>query len=163
MSLISAHAATYAQSVTLSVRNKPLIEVLYEINKQTGYELIYNTRHFVGTSNVTVTIKSMSLKQALDKCFEGQPLQYEIIDKTIVIKPKSSGRTDKVKGVSKKIPITGKVTDESGKALSGVNIRVKGSDLKTSSNEQGAFAIDVLTLEPYFIFHSWVINSLKEQ
>ncbi len=112
---------------------------------------------------MTVTIKSMSLKQALDKCFEGHPLQYEIIDKTIVTKPKSSGRTVKVKGISKKIPITGKLTDESGKALSGVSKRVKGSDLKTSSNEQGAFAIDVLTLEPYFIFHSWVINSLKEQ
>lgn len=143
MSILNVHAATYAQSVTLSVRNKPLLDVLTEINKQTGYELIYNTRHFRETKNVTLSIKSSSLKEALDKCFEGQPLLYEIIDKTIVVKPKPEVTGSKVKPGIKKITITGRVLDEAGKVLSGVNVRVKGSEIKTSTNEQGSFIIDV--------------------
>lgn len=143
MSILSVHATTYAQNVTLSARNKPLLEVLTEINKQTGYELIYNTRHFRETKNVTLSIKGSSLKEALDKCFDGQPLLYEIIDKTIVVKPKPEATGSKVKPGIKKITITGRVLDESGKALSGVNVRIKGTEIKTSTNEQGSFIIDV--------------------
>ncbi|PSK90803.1 SusC/RagA family TonB-linked outer membrane protein [Taibaiella chishuiensis] len=167
MSLINAHAATYAQSVTLSVRNKPLIEVLNEINKQTGYELIYNTRHFAAANNVTLTVKSKSLVETLDKCFAGQPLQYEIIDKTIVIKPKAPTSKEKVKGTLKKILITGKVLDESGKPLSGVNVSVKATNIKTSTDEQGTFSIDVpdigtvlrFSFVGFQIFEHTVINS----
>ncbi|AOM80997.1 hypothetical protein BFS30_24560 [Pedobacter steynii] len=43
----------------------------------------------------------------------------------------------------KKITVTGRVLDESGKALFGVNVMVKGTDIRTSTKEQGHFSIEV--------------------
>lgn len=143
MSMLNVSATTFAQSITATFRNVPLKQVLTEINKQSGYELIYNNKHFIGTHNVTVSIKDKSLIQALDMCFQNQPVSYVIIDKTIVLKPKAIGIKDKIIGLFKKLTITGKVVDEDGKPLPGVNVRVKGTDVKTATNEQGSFIIDV--------------------
>lgn len=143
ISFMNVHASVYAQGISITVSNASLKFVLTEINKKSGYELLYNNKHFVGTKPVTITIKNSSLKNALDKCLEGQPLTYELIDKTIVIKPKPDGIKDKSIGILKKITLTGKVTDEAGKPLPGVNVRTKGFDTRTSTNEKGNFSIEV--------------------
>lgn len=143
MGIFNVNATTFAQSITATFRNAPLKEVLAEVSKQSGYELIYNNKHFVGTHNITVSIKNKSLTEALELCLKDQPITYTIIDKTIVLKPKPDGIKDKIIGFLKKLTITGKVTDENGHALPGVNVRVKGTDVKTATNDSGFFSIDV--------------------
>lgn len=143
LGIVNVCASGFAQSVTLSFRNKPLIDVLNEIKRQSGYELIYNSKHFSGSEKITVSIKNQILQTALEKCLEGHPFTFELIDKTIVIKRKPNEIKEKSKDLPRKVTITGKVLDETGKGLAGVNIKVRGTDIKTITNEKGNFSIDI--------------------
>jgi TonB-linked SusC/RagA family outer membrane protein len=141
--MLNVSATTFAQSITATFRNVPLKQVLAEINKQSGYELIYNNKHFVGTHNVTASIKDKSLLQALDICFEDQPISYLIIDKTIVLKPKPASIKDKILGFIKKITVTGQVVNDIGLPLQGATIKVKDRDIQTITDDQGNYTIEV--------------------
>lgn len=137
-------ASSSAQQITLNAENAPLKSVLSEINKQTGYELWYNNRHLQQAHPVSINFKNASLKEVLDKCFEGQPLSYEIANKTIIIRIKPVSLTDKIIGFLKRIGITGVVKDEQGRPIAGVTIRVKGTDNVAVTNEEGRFLLNLV-------------------
>jgi TonB-linked SusC/RagA family outer membrane protein len=56
------------------------------------------------------------------------------------------------KGMQQKIAITGNVIDNLGDPLPGVNIRVKGLEIGTTTNGEGEFAIDVPYADAILIF-----------
>lgn len=146
LGIVNVCASGFAQSVTLSFRDKPLIDVLNELKRQSGYELIYNSKYFSGNAKITVSIKNQSLQAALEKCLAGHPFTFDIIDKTIVIKRKPAGTKGKIEFQPQKITVTGKVLDEKGNGLGGVNIKVKETDIKTTTNDQGSFGIEVFEI-----------------
>ncbi len=79
-------AASYAQKITLNEKNEPLDKVFNDIKKQSGYIFFYNNNVLTGTTKVSLTLKDATLQEALDQTLNGQPLEYAIVDKTIVIK-----------------------------------------------------------------------------
>ncbi|WP_374164524.1 STN domain-containing protein [Arcticibacter sp. MXS-1] len=90
--ILQVHAAGYAQKVSLSKTEAPLRQIFKEINKQTGYKFLYNTQMLQETRPVSIEVLNASIPDVLEKCFEGQPLTYRIIDRTIVVrKKKKSG------------------------------------------------------------------------
>lgn len=154
-----------AQSISISVKNVPLKDVLKEIEKQSGYELFYNNKHFENAHAVTLTITKKSLKQVLDECFRNQPLSYEIVRKTIVIKPKPLEAPQKEKGVSiAPITIKGVITDDAGKPLPGASVRVKGTSKATTTDGEGKFALaevdeDAILIISYVGYHTTEIRA----
>src|ERR1700743_25867 len=86
--LLTAHAGVFSQNVTLSVNNAPLKKVFTEIRKQTGYSFFYNYDLLKNAHEVTLQVKNMPLSDALNLCFEGQPLGYYIQNKTVFIAEK---------------------------------------------------------------------------
>lgn len=163
LGILNVCASGFAQSVTLSFRDKPLIDVLNEIKRQSGYELIYNSKHFSGNEKITVSIKNQILQTALEKCLKGLPFTFNLIDKTIVIKRKPTELKEKSKDLPRKVTINGKVLDETGKGLAGVNIKVRGTDIKTITNEKGNFSIDIadigVTLQFSFVGYQSLENA----
>ncbi|WP_293297339.1 SusC/RagA family TonB-linked outer membrane protein [Pedobacter sp. UBA4863] len=129
-----------AQKITLNLKDVPLKTVFNEIKKQTGFGFWYDNANLIGANNVTLIAKDASIKEILDKCFKGQPYAYEIFDKTIVIKRKPASKNGQTSG---NLNIAGKVRDESGRPISGVNIRLKGTDKHTLSSDDGGFSIVV--------------------
>jgi TonB-dependent starch-binding outer membrane protein SusC len=145
-------AKAYAQEITLSKEDVPLKTVLLEIKKQSGLELWYNNKHLKQSKNVTINISKGSLKEVLDKCFEDQPLTYEIVEKTIVVKPKPVNTPRGNVERFKRKRISGKVTDATGKPLSDVTITVKGSVQKTTTDREGHFEINVPSDKAVLLF-----------
>ncbi len=141
VTLSGAWTTAQAQSITISVQKAPLKEVLKEIGKQSGYKVMYNNKHIENARPVTISIKHSNLKEALDQCLEGQPLSYEIISKSIIIKPKPEASKEKPAGTLKS-RISGRVTDEQGIPLSGVTVKVKGTEGRTFSDKSGGFVIE---------------------
>lgn len=138
----AAATAAHAQSISISVKNATLKDVLAEIEKQSGYELFYNNRHFENANTVTLTITSKSLKQVLDECFKNQPLSYQIVRKTIVIKPKPVSAPQNVKDASiAPITVKGNITDDSGTALPGATVRIKGTERTAVADREGLFTL----------------------
>lgn len=141
---LQVSARTFAQTVTLSVKNTSLEKVFLEIKKQTGYNFVYNDRFGSTAKPVTVAVKQQPLASVLEECFRDQNFTYEIIDKTIIIKEKPSQKKDN--GANEVVPVPpvdvhGMVKDENGKPVVGAGVRVKGTNRGTTTNENGEFTL----------------------
>ncbi|MEC5144168.1 TonB-dependent receptor [Chitinophaga sp. 212800010-3] len=140
VALLQVHATGYSQTVTLSRSNAPLDRIFQEIRKQTGYTFLYTDEQMVEGRKVNLQLKNATLKEALDACFQGQPLTYILSGKVVIIKRKAT--TAEIP-VPTELEIRGKVANEKGEALPGVTVQVKGSAKGVVTNEKGEFAITV--------------------
>lgn len=140
--MMHVSASVHAQKITLSVDKAPLNAIFKEIEVQSGFEVWYNNTLLENTKPVSIKM-SGDLKTVLDKIFADQPLTYEIVDKTIVIKRKPTKVIEKSTKPIKAIKISGTVTDEKGNRLSGVTVKLKGSNTTTVTATDGTYTIDV--------------------
>lgn len=133
-----------AQSISLSERNAPLENIFKEIRKQSGYHFLYTDEMLQGTSPVSISVKNTSLETVLDKIFSEQPLQYTILERTIVIKPKKQGPSAGTSVATQLAPptIKGVVRDAAGTPLAGATVTIKGTGTSTQTNSRGEFTID---------------------
>ncbi|WP_343702335.1 TonB-dependent receptor [Chitinophaga sp.] len=137
--LLEVHAAGYAQTVSLSHRNTSLEKVFKEIRKQTGYTFLYTDEQLFHARAVTVELNNVPLREALDQCFDNQPLLYTIADKTIIVKRKPLPPAAQ-KAVAD-VVVKGRVTDDKGQPLPGVTIQVKGTARGVVTNANGEYSI----------------------
>ncbi len=133
-------ARTVAQRVTISERNTTLKKIFQDIKKQTSYQFFYQDELLQRAKNVrNIYVKNLPLDQVLDLCFAGQPLTYEIVEKTITVKA--------LKGIYQSSfvvqnEIHGRVTDTANKPLSGVYVQNVNSRKGVVTDENGEYSIN---------------------
>lgn len=136
-----------AQTITLSVKNAKLQTVFKEIEKQSGYQFFYNQNMLAHAVPVTIEAKKMPLANVLEICFKNQPLTYEMVDKTIVVKDRETPPTPKREFNNtppERLIINGKVLIENDMPAAGASVSLKGnaaSSKGVSTSEQGGFTI----------------------
>lgn len=141
LSLLHVYGNSHAQTVSLNVKNADLMDVIRTIEKQTGYVFWISKGQITGENKVIVTLqlKDVPLKAALDACIKGTNLTYEFMEDAIILK--------RVKAISH-VPasvrqtITGKVTDMKGNPLPGVTVRVKATGNGTVTDAAGMYNIE---------------------
>lgn len=135
-------ASVHAQTITLNEKNAPLVKILKQIEKQSGYNFFYKNDLLKNTAPVTIHLDHVSLSEALDKCFAGQPLIYEIVDNTIIVKAKGKSLLPNGKRLLKTPQkVSGKVSDTTGTAMPSATIHIKGSTVTFSTDGNGEFSI----------------------
>ncbi|WP_233496701.1 TonB-dependent receptor [Mucilaginibacter hurinus] len=137
---LQVSAATYAQKVTLEVKNAGIKQIFEQIQAQTQYDFLYNTDDLKLAHGISIKLKNVPLKQALDKCFDGQPLTYTIENTTILIKRVPAVTITKQQ---QRKTVTGTVTDSSGIGLPGVTVKEKNTQNAVSTDNQGRYSIEV--------------------
>ena len=144
-------ASSYAQQISLNVKNTSLQNVFKDLRKQSGYNFLYDSDMLNETTPVTLSVKNVPLKEVLDACFRDQPVTYVFLDKkTIIIRERqTSSPTDK-----NEIVITGRVTDRKGQPLPGVTVKVKGTSTGAVTNANGTYSIKVLENNAILVFTS---------
>jgi TonB-linked SusC/RagA family outer membrane protein len=142
--ILHVSAATFAQKVTLVEKNAPLTDVFQQIRKQTGYDFLFTGSDLKNAKPVTINVKNEELKDALTQIFEGQPIDFTIEDKTVVIKEKEPTLIDKAKAYFAQVNIKGIVTDETGKPLPGVTVKEKGTNNATATDQNGFYTLSVV-------------------
>ncbi len=141
LTCLKVSGTVYGQSVTLSERNQTLTEVFKKIEIQTGYTFFYKNNALKGALKVTVDLKGIGIEQALKKIMADQPLSFEIIDKTIVIKDSPKANLSHSEIALQLLTIKGKVTDSIGNPLIGATIKVKGTQHAVLTDGQGSFTL----------------------
>lgn len=129
-------ASVNAQSITLKVKDAPVKAVFEQIKKQSGYMFFYKNRNIKTGQNITIELKAVPLREALDRIIKDQPFDYEIVDSTIVIKEKQVPRPDKQQS---SIDVQGIVLDQDSKPLTGATVKVKGTDNGVFTDQNGKF------------------------
>lgn len=144
--ILQVNANGFAQKISISAKNASLKSVLAKVNKQTGYGFIYDESVLNRAKPVNLELKNVTLEAALNACFDGQPLAYSLEGKTIVLREKTPTSEDKNPELLRDlndIVVSGRVLNEKGVPLIGVNITVKGISIATTTNESGYFSIAV--------------------
>ena len=145
--------------LTLLAKNDKLSIVLDRIEKQSGYVFVYSNDEINVTRKVSLNVKEKPLAEVLQTLFSPLGIGYEMLNDKIILKPVKSfsplqnggilppGDANDNPGANAAFPatvmITGRVTDENGYAISNASISLKGTDIGTSTNEQGRFSLRI--------------------
>ncbi|MDB4924007.1 carboxypeptidase-like regulatory domain-containing protein [Mucilaginibacter sp.] len=136
---INATAKVSAQQINLKEVNAHLETVFKEIEKQTNYTFIYTKELLKKASIVNVEINNLPLNEALRLMFLGQPLDYTMYKRTIVIKEVAQ----------QTYSISGTVKDENGTILTGVIVFITNTKKATSTDGYGKFILNGLPTGDY--------------
>ncbi|WP_440133937.1 SusC/RagA family TonB-linked outer membrane protein [Chitinophaga sancti] len=134
--LIFVSIQSFAQ-VTISAKNIPLGQAFDQLSKQTGYTFFYNNKDIRKLGKVDIALKNVSLETALGQLLKGLPLNWHIVDKTVVIRGTTPAAIqDTVKEIS------GIVRNRLNEPLPRVSIRVQNDVYQT--NNEGAYNIKLV-------------------
>jgi TonB-linked SusC/RagA family outer membrane protein len=140
---IQVSAATMAQKINLDKKNVPLKSIFTELAKQSGYDFLVDAKTLQKSKPVTISLRNVSLEEALEICFKDQPLEYSIEDKSVVIKEKVKTIFERAYEYIRAVTITGTVVDEKGMPLPGVSVQIKGTTKTVATSGTGTFSISV--------------------
>jgi TonB-linked SusC/RagA family outer membrane protein len=156
--LLNVHATGFGQLITWSGRNVPVEKIFTVIRAQAGYTVVASREVLDKANPVTMNVENASVRTFLDLMLKGQPLKYEIVNKSIFISPKVA-TTPIGENISLAAPPTdvkGKVTDEAGGPLPGVSVRVKGSSQGVSTGTDGSYALHITAEGPQVLVFSYL-------
>lgn len=129
------------QSISLSMQNSEIGNVINNIEKITKTKFVFSSKTIDLTKKVNVNFKNEKLKNVLDIFLNQNNITYKIIGGQIVLFP-SEPRKLSSTNVEVDKPIQGKVSDQKGEALPGVNVVIKGSMRGVSTDSDGKFSIN---------------------
>ena len=131
------------QRITLNLQKASLEQVIWEIQKKTGFTFMYGSNDIQAVNNINLNEKDKSIREILDKCLKGTNLTYEISGKEIIIKQTDANKKRTIKGI---------VVDKDGMPLPGASVRLKGTDTVSGTNLDGEFQIAVSGNDPTLVF-----------
>ncbi|SEW45386.1 SusC/RagA family TonB-linked outer membrane protein [Chitinophaga arvensicola] len=142
---ISAQAQTAGKTISLSVKNATLKEVLDKVNKQTGVFFLAPRNLYNDAKPVTLTVANVSLNAFLNQVLANQPINWRMEDNTIFLSAKKVNREQQkepgVKGGSLKdsvISVYGTITAD-GAPVAGVSMKIKNQVKGTITNDAGVY------------------------
>ncbi|MBL1409490.1 SusC/RagA family TonB-linked outer membrane protein [Sphingobacterium faecale] len=146
--LLQVSASTYAQKVSIRVKNASLKEVLNQIQQQTKYDFIYDAEQVKSLRPITIQASDRNLTDVLNSCLLGQGFAFTLDNQVVTIRKVDRAavdeRQDLVKGV---------VMDESGKPLAGVSIRLRSTGANLAqTNRQGEFVLPAAASNQEIVF-----------
>ncbi|MEJ2884533.1 TonB-dependent receptor [Pedobacter sp. GR22-6] len=161
-SLLQVSASGLAQKVSMTKSGASLKSVLNEITRQSGYIFLYSDNVMKQAIPVDIKVSQKELHEVLDVIFDNQPLNYSINKNTITVRGKEQPSVlESVSDFFADRLIRGRVLDETGMPLAGVNVKAKGSGKGVVTSGNGAFEINVSDDKTVLVF-SYVGYVTKE-
>lgn len=141
-----------AQNITLKTSQTTLRSVLNKIEQQSGYDFWYNKGTINEFEKISTDFKDQSLNEVLKYILLPRKISFEIVDKTIFLKPTII--KDQDKSNKSKIDLEGVVIDREGKPIPNATIKIKNTDVITIADDSGRFKITSLGNEGILIVSS---------
>ncbi|MFA5973217.1 MAG: SusC/RagA family TonB-linked outer membrane protein [Lentimicrobiaceae bacterium] len=146
---ISVAGNSQSTKLNLCLNNAKIGDVLKEIHKQSGYDFFYAHEVTDSDRKIDINLKDATVDDVLNLCSKSFALNYEIIDKVIVIEPKVKQITAPVQ----KLTVKGTVTSsEDGSTIPGVSVVVKGKNTGVVTDLNGNYSIEVIDANTVLVF-----------
>ncbi len=134
---------SYSQNtkLTLNLGETTIEEVLNAIEKQSDFYFLVNQKLVNINRKVNLQVTEQKIDNILAQVFNGTNVDYIIIDRQIILSP--SEYLTEAKSLLQPRTVSGKVTDENGNPLPGLNVTIKGTTQGTVTNRDGEYTIQV--------------------
>ena len=130
-------AKVFSQRININEKNAAFSTIVKSIEKQSGYRFFYDNKLINPQTRITISLKNVSLEQALEQVLAGKSLVYSIVDQTIVLK-----HTDlKTSPVISFDRVTGRVVDEKNLPMPGVSVKIKDNPGGAVTDTDGKFQL----------------------
>jgi len=141
-SLFILQTAVFAQSnIRITIKNAEITlqKALSEVERQSKLSVAYNQSQLSDKRQLSLNIVDQPLEAALKIILKGTGFSYKLTDKYIMIVPEKkeiNSQTTKT--------VKGKIVDEKGEPLIGVNVVVDGTNTGTITDLDGNFSMPAL-------------------
>lgn len=135
-------ASVHSQNmrVNIHLNNTKTQTVLEEIEKQTDYLFIYNTKEVDLNREVSISAQDETVSKVLSAIFDGTNISYAMEGSNIMLMEKPLSESAPQQDTRQ---ITGTVVDAAGVPVIGANVMVKGTTNGTITDIDGKFTLDV--------------------
>lgn len=155
VSLMQINASVSSQTlISLKAENATIKQVFAEIEKVSEFRFLYHDGITDLNKLITLNVDKENIIRILDQLFSETHSSYKVLDNNLVVVVPTD--------LPQRIKVTGQVTDsETGEALVGVNIVVKGTTLGVVTDIEGKFSIDVPEPNATLVFSSIGYSTLE--
>jgi TonB-linked SusC/RagA family outer membrane protein len=152
------------KSVTINVEEKVLRQVLTELERQADVRFVYSSKAIRADRKISVNVKQQRLSEVLSKVLSPLRISYRIVEGQIILNPISAESSEALKEASGilireqdaesrfETSVRGRVTDEQGAGLPGVNVILKGTQTGTATDVNGNYVIEAPDLSAVLVF-----------
>lgn len=147
---LSAAAKGQDKLLNVNVNDASLETVFKIVRQQSNYLFIFRDENLAGTNmKISFRLKDATIEQVMDRCLEGSPLTYRIVDNTVILVK----RDEKPAVQQEVVKLSGLVRDaENGDPLPGVTVSVKGTGIGTTTDANGRFLLNNVTPPATLVF-----------
>ena len=140
LAVLGVHANSYSQNTrfNLKYKNTSIKQILEDIKSKSDFEFFYSNDDFDTNAKVDLQVNNATVEEVLQKIVDPTNLKYSVIDKTVVI---SNVHGKDLNGNQQDRLIKGSVKDQSGAAIPGVSVVVKGTTRGTLTDIDGNFSL----------------------
>jgi TonB-dependent starch-binding outer membrane protein SusC len=144
--------SSYSQvtKLNLKMQNNTIKEVLAQVEEQSEFYFLYNSKLVDVERKVDVSGKDMNITEVLNQMFAQSGVTYNIVDRQIVLSSRDMPAASPA--VQQQGTISGRVTDRSGSPLPGVTVVIRGTTSGTVSNADGAYTVTNVTPAATLVF-----------
>ena len=156
--VFAGNANSQETKVSISKNNKPIREILGEIERQTDYLFVYSEKEVDVNQRKTVNVSQQRVADVLSSLFRSTNVGYAMEGHNIMLMAKTT-QTD---AAQQKRHITGVVKDIKGETIIGANIMIKGTGTGVSTNIDGEFSIEAAAGDELIVsFIGYLTQAIK--
>jgi len=148
------------ERITLHLKNIPIGTFFEEVHKQTNLDFVYNTEQLRTMPTISVNAENELIYDVLERVFLNTDFSYRKTGNIISIVRRVESSSDKTK--SGRPFVKGKVVDDAGEPLVGVNVQVKNTSDGAFTDVDGNFSILVANPRATVLTFSYVGMKKKE-
>ena len=147
-----------ARPISLQLTNQDIRLALSQIEKSAEVKFSYEPTLLKSRKRVTLEARNEPLASVLTRLLRPLEMTYEVSGKYIILtRQREAGsaagqKTAEARNVPVDITVSGKVTDESGAELPGVNVLVKGTQRGTTTDAEGEYSLSVPDQNAVLVF-----------
>lgn len=162
--LFILQTTAFAQSnirITIKKTEITLQNALVEVERQSKLSVAYNQSQLSGQRQLSLNIVNQPLESALKTILKGTGFSYKLTDKYIMIVPEKKETNSQASKTVK-----GKIVDENGEPLIGVNVAVDGTTTGTITDFDGNFSMSAFansTLKVSYIGYATQLVAVSDK
>ena len=148
--------------ISVSVKNRPLIEVLPVLEKQGEFKFFYSSTLPDLDAKVTLELKDEQLKTILDALFKDLRIAYDIKNPNLVVLSEKQLPPPTKPETPAKRQVSGTVVGSDGLPVIGMSVIEEGTSNGTMTDADGKYSIILTTSAPVLRFDALGYSSVSE-